>query len=455
MGRRTIGAVKVLRTIQRLPIESVDLEGQGVAHHEGRVVFVAGALAGEVVDVEVLRERPRYLKARAARWHRESADRVQPRCDYFGVCGGCSMQHASAAAQIAIKQRSLEDALWHIGRLRPQEMLSPLRGPSWGYRARARLSVRWVDKKGGLLVGFHERGSSFVAKMDSCEVLHPRAAAMLPRLKELIASLTIAREVAQAELAVGDASLVWVLRNLSPLGPGDHERLSRFEREEDVQIWLQPGGPSTAEPLNSTPEGKSLWYALPDFGLTMPFSPVDFTQVNFAVNRSLVSLAIRLLDVRPEHRVADFFCGLGNFTLALASRARQVVGVEGSQALTDQAMRNAQSQGLSHALQFSCVNLFEVGLDWLLEQGAFDRALIDPPREGAQALCEALAALSRLGRGPHRLVMVSCNPATLARDAAILAHQGAWVLRQAGVVNMFAQTAHVESIAVFERTQPT
>lgn len=442
-----------MRRIDQVEVESVDLEGQGIARHEGKVLFIAGALAGERVDLEVLRERPSYAKARAVNWHRTSPDRVVPACPHFGVCGGCSMQHASASAQIAIKQRALEDALWHIGRLRPQELLSPMRGPQWGYRMRARLSVRWVDKKGGLLMGFHERASSLVAQMDSCRVLPERVSRRLPKLKDLIASLTIAREIPQAELAIGEGVEVWVLRHLVPLGPGDADRLHRFESEHPgLAFWLQPRGPNTAAPLpGGRGEREALAYSLPEFDLQMPFAPVDFTQVNFAVNRVLVDQAIRRLDLRPEHRVADFFCGLGNFSLAMARRAQWVLGVEGSLTLTQQAQRNAQLHGLGGRAEFRVCNLFEVTPEWLEALGVLHRVLLDPPREGAQALCEALARQSLEGRGPERMVMVSCNPATLARDAAILVHQGAWRLAQAGVVNMFPQTAHVESLAVFER----
>lgn len=456
MGRRTLGAPRVLRTLEAIEVESVDLEGQGIARHDGKVLFIAGALAGERVDIEVLRERPSYAKARAVRWHRSSPDRVTPACPHFGVCGGCSMQHASAPAQIAIKQRALEDALWHIGRLRPDEVLSPMRGPEWGYRMRARLSVRWVDKKGGLLMGFRERASSFVTQMETCPVLPPQVSARLPALRLLIASLSIAREIPQAELAMGEGLEVWVLRNLAPLGPGDLPRLLAFESEHPgLAFWLQPKGPNTAAPLpGGRGEGQRLSYSLPEFGLQMPFSPVDFTQVNFSINRVLVDQAIRRLGLRAEHRAADFFCGLGNFSLAMARRASSVIGVEGSEALTQQAQHNAQLQGLADQTEFRVCNLFEVTPDWLDRLGPLDRVLIDPPREGAQALCEAFAKQSLEGRGPERMVMVSCNPATLARDAAILVHQGAWRLAQAGVVNMFPQTAHVESLAVFERLLP-
>ncbi|MBU3725452.1 MAG: 23S rRNA (uracil(1939)-C(5))-methyltransferase RlmD [Burkholderiaceae bacterium] len=459
-----------MQRLHSLAIESVDLEAQGLAHHEGKVVFVENALLGEVVDAEVLRSKPSYAKARAVAWHRESAQRVTPRCPHFGVCGGCSMQHIDPAAQLAIKQRVLEDSFWHIGRLKPEQIIAPLDGPAWGYRTRARLTARWVDKKGGMLLGFHERRSSYVAVMNSCEILHPRVAEMLPAMKDLLASLSIARRLPQAEVAVGEGEagdgaglaftaqhrpqvVVWVLRILEPLSDRDEILLREFADQWQVQFWLQPGGPQTAQLFYPKP-APVLAYYLPEFDLRMPFSPVDFTQVNPAINQAMVHRAIDMLDCQPGDRVADLFCGLGNFTLALARRAYAVIGIEGSAALIARAQTNAELQGLSGRVNFLAANLFEVGPEWLQQQGHFDRMLLDPPREGAQAVCQSLAALHASGQGmqlPQRLVYVSCNPATLARDAAILVHEGGWHLAQAGVINMFPHTAHVESIAMFDR----
>jgi len=442
-----------MQLLHSLPIESVDLEAQGLAHHEGKVVFVENALLGEIVDAEITRNKPSYAKARAVHWHRESAQRISPRCRHYGVCGGCSMQHINGSAQLAIKQRVLEDNLWHIARLKPESILPPLDGPAWGYRTRARLTARWVDKKGGMLLGFHERRSSYVAVMDSCEILHPRVAQMLPAMKALLASLSIARRLPQAEVAVGQASIVWVLRILEPLTPQDEALLRQFADQWTVQFWLQPGGPQTAAPFYPL-DAAVLAYALPEFGLHMPFSPVDFTQVNPAINELMVRRAVDLLDCGPGDRAADFFCGLGNFTLAIARRAGSVIGYEGSPTLVTRAQKNADLHGLGSHVSFHEANLFEVTQEWLVAQGRWDRALLDPPREGAQALCQALAGLhqaQRIESLPHRLVYVSCNPATLARDAAILVHEGGWRLSQAGVINMFPQTGHVESIARFDR----
>ena len=431
-----------------LDIESLDLEARGVARRDGKVVFVEGALPGERVSVQVVRRKPSYEIARVDQILRASSQRVTPRCPHFGVCGGCAMQHLDPAAQVAVKQRALEDTFWHVGKLRPARILPPMHGPAWGYRYRARLSVRVVPKKGGVLVGFHERKSSYVADMRTCHVLPAHVARLLVPLRGMIASLSAPDRMPQIEVAVGDACTVLVLRHLLPLTDGDVAVLRAFAREHGVTWWLQPKGPDSVHPLEPG-DAETLAYALPEFGLRLPFKPTDFTQVNHAINRVLVSRALSLLEPGPQDRVADLFCGLGNFTLPLATRAREVVGVEGSKALTDRALAAARRHGLADRTAFATLNLFEVDADWLRGLGRFDRMLIDPPREGAQAVAQALTQLQAAER-PARIVYVSCNPATLARDAAILVHEGGYALRAAGVINMFPHTGHVESIAVFE-----
>jgi len=358
------------------------------------------------------------------------------------------MQHLEPAAQVAVKQRVLEDALGHIGKVTPARVLPPLHGPYWGYRYRARLSVRLVNKKGGVLVGFRERRGSYVADMTECHVLPPHVSAMLQPLRELIAALSIPRAIPQIEVAVGDATTVLLLRHMEALDPADIALLRAFGERHRVTWWLQPKGPETVHPLDPA-DKDALAYTLPEFGLRMAFRPTDFTQVNQEINRTLVSRALALLDVRADDRVADLFCGLGNFTLPLATIARQAVGVEGSKALVDRALEAACSNGLDGRASFSVLNLFEVDAEWLRSLGYFDRMLIDPPREGAEAVAKALAALLPQER-PKRVVYVSCNPATLARDAGILVNEGGWRLSSAGVINMFPHTGHVESIAVFE-----
>ncbi|HJV73778.1 MAG TPA: 23S rRNA (uracil(1939)-C(5))-methyltransferase RlmD [Noviherbaspirillum sp.] len=437
-------------------IESLDMEGRGVGHLQnedgspGKVIFVEGALPEERVSYQSFRRKPKWEAATMTELHRESSLRVKPKCVHFGTCGGCAMQHLEPSAQVAMKQRVLEDNLWHIGKVKAEMMMRPIYGPTWGYRYRARLSVRNVQKKGGVLVGFHERKSSFIADMQTCEILPPHVSAMLVPLRRLVESLTIFEQMPQIELAVGDDLTVLVLRIMAPITAVDEEKLRAFADNYRIQWWLQPKGPDTAYPFY--PMSVQLHYTLPEFGVRMPFKPTDFTQVNHHINRVLVARGLRLLDVQSGERVADLFCGLGNFTLPLATQAREVVGIEGSTALTERALENARANGLQEKTVFHCRNLFEATTEDFVSLGKFDRMLIDPPREGAIAVCQAIAGLEEqhAEMKPKRIVYVSCNPATLARDAGFLVHQGGYRLTQAGVVNMFPHTAHVESIAVFD-----
>ena len=460
-----------------LAIESMDLDAQGIAHRpDGKVVFVDGALPFELVSANVHRKKSNWERASLLAIHRESSQRVNPGCPHFGLhagaCGGCKMQHLHIGAQVAIKQRVLEDNLWHLGKVKPETLLRPIEGPAWGYRYRARLSVRHVIKKGTVLVGFHERKSRYVADMQVCQVLPPHVSAMLMPLRALVASMQASDTIPQLELACGDSVTALVLRHMEPLSDGDIALLRSFAAEHGVQWWLQSKGPDTVRLLDEG--GVQLSYALPEFGITMPFKPTDFTQVNPHINRVLVSRALRLLDVQKNERVIDWFCGLGNFTLPLATQARAVLGIEGSEALvarsrdnfkSNQAQRQ-QGQALA-ATEFVARNLFEMTPEMLVADGAADKWLVDPPREGAFALVKALAELeqARLGAEgaaplpegaqgwtpPQRIVYVSCNPATLARDADVLVHLAGYRCTAAGMVNMFPHTAHVESMAVFER----
>lgn len=427
-------------------IESLDHEGRGVAHVDGKVVFVEGALAGERVEYAIYRQRPSYDLAEVTRIIKASAQRVVPRCAHFGVCGGCSMQHLDSLAQAAAKQRVLEDALWHVGKVRPGIIYAAIHGPSWGYRYRARIGVRVVPKKGGVLIGFHERRSSYIADMRSCPILPPHVSGMLPVLHELVGGLSIADRLPQIEIAIGDTTTVLVFRNLLPLTPADEARLAAFADEHGVQVWLQPGAPATAHPLHPK-SAAPLAYTLPEFDVAMAFQPTDFTQVNIDINRLLIRRSLQLLDPRPGERIADLFCGLGNFSLPIARCGATVVGVEGSESLVRRAAKNARRNGLHGRSEFHAANLFEATEDSLAALGRLDKLLIDPPREGAIAVVKALSTQ----QSPARIVYVSCNPATLARDAAVLVHEKGYVLRGAGIANMFPQTSHVESIALFER----
>jgi 23S rRNA (uracil1939-C5)-methyltransferase len=439
-----------------IAITSLDMDARGVGHlvnddgSQGKVIFVEGALPGELVEFTTFKKKKNWEAARMTVLHKPSTLRVAPPCPHFDNCGGCSMQHLEPTAQVAIKQRVLEDNLARIGKVDPENVMRPMYGPTWGYRYRARLSVRHVVKKGTVLVGFHEKRSAFVADMDSCLILPPHVAALLLPLRALIGSLSLIDQIPQIEVAIGEQVTALVLRIMAPLTPADELLLKAFADQWDIQFWLQTKGPETCAPYY--PLGKELYYTLPEFGIKMPFKPVDFTQVNHHINRVLVHKALALLDVQPEDRVADLFCGLGNFTLPLATQARAVVGIEGSTSLTERALENARANGLADKTSFSTRNLFEVTTEDLVALGRFDRMLIDPPRDGAMALAEALAGL-RAGHAemlPQRIVYVSCSPSTLARDAEILVHQAGYALKKAGVVNMFPHTSHVESIAVFE-----
>jgi 23S rRNA (uracil1939-C5)-methyltransferase len=373
--------------------------------------------------------------------------RVQPKCAHFGVCGGCSMQHLEASAQVAVKQRILEDSLWHIGKVKAETILPPIYGQAWGYRQRARLSVKHVIKKGKTLVGFHEKRSSYVADMQSCEILAPKIAGLIPLLAELIEGLSIREKLPQIEVAVGEHVDALVLRVMEPPSANDEVALRAFADKYGIQFWLQSKGPDTVVPFHPL-AAPPLTYTLPEFGIEMPFSPVEFTQVNSALNRVMVSRALRLLDPKPGERIADFFCGLGNFTLPIARSGARVLGIEGSDALVKRAQQNAAHNGLMGNTEFCAMNLFEMDETTLAQLGKFDKWLIDPPRDGAVELVKAITP----GTAPQRIVYVSCNPATLARDAQVLVQVQGYTLKAAGVMNMFPHTSHVESIALFEKT---
>ncbi|TDP83681.1 23S rRNA m(5)U-1939 methyltransferase [Aquabacterium commune] len=450
--------------LEWLKVESLDLEAQGVAHRaNGKVVFIEDALPGEEVRVNVSRRKNNWEQATMAERRTESSQRVAPKCVHFGLCGGCKMQHFHPSAQVAVKQRVLEDNLWHLGKVKPEMLLRPIEGPTWGYRYRARLSVRHVVKKGTVLVGFHERKSRYVADMGVCEVLPPHVSALLMPLRDLIGRMAARDRLPQIEVAVGAEVTVLVLRHLEPLSASDAQHLRDFAQahgpvgsgQQTLSWWLQPKGPDTVHPLDEALP--KLDYTLPEFGITMPFKPTDFTQVNHAINQVLVGRALRLLDVQRDERVIDWFCGLGNFTLPLATQAREVLGIEGSETLVARSLENARINGVAERTSFVARNLFEITPQELASYGPADKWLVDPPREGAFALAKAVADLRQDPSlapdwvPPKRIVYVSCNPATLARDAGLLVHQGGYRCVMAGAVNMFPHTAHVESMAVFER----
>jgi len=465
-----------------LSVESLDIEAQGIAHRaDGKVVFIEGALPFEQVTANVYRKKSSFEKATLTTVYRESSQRVTPACPHFGLhtgaCGGCKMQHLHVGAQVAVKQRVLEDNLRHIGKVTAESLMRPIEGPAWHYRYRARLSVRFVRKKGEVLVGFHERKSAYVADMRECHVVPRHVSDMLLPLRALIGGMDARETVPQIELACGDAVTAMVLRHMEPLSAADLARLRAFAAQHPgLQWWLQPGGLDTVKLLDE--QVAELNYGLPEFGVVMPFKPTDFTQVNPHINQVLVSRALRLLDVQRHERVIDWFCGLGNFTLPLATQAREVLGIEGSEVLVARSRQNYErNKAAAHdrpalaATKFVARNLFEMTPALLVKDGMADKWLVDPPREGAFELFKSLAALhQQLLTGvpcddgahqqslaldgwtlPSRIVYVSCNPATLARDAGVLVAGGGYRCTAAGVVNMFPHTAHVESMAVFER----
>ena len=424
-------------------IESLDSEARGVSHVDGKAIFIVGALPFERVSYTVTRRRPSYEVARLDAVLDESGSRVSPKCVHFGVCGGCSLQHLEPRAQVAVKQRILEEAFKRLGKVEPDHILPPIYGNQWRYRHRARFTVRRVAKKGGVLVGFHERGSSFVADMNNCEVLPDQVAGQIPALRGLVEKLSIREQLPQIEIAIGEHVTVLVFRILSDPTSEDLAILADYAKLTGFHLWSQPKGPETAAPFWSQ-KMPPLSYELPEFDLDMRFGPTDFTQVNHAVNRLLVRRAVGLLDPRRGEKIGDFFCGLGNFTLPIARSGAHVLGVEGSAVLVDSARRNSALNGLDANTRFEVANLFDAAACG--KYSGLDKALIDPPRDGASELIKSFTY-----GGPKRLVYVSCDPATLARDAGMLVHSIGYRLTTAGVVNMFPNTSHVESIAVFDR----
>lgn len=418
-------------------------EGRGVARVEGKTLFVAGALPGERASVRVTRRHRHYDEAVVEVLHTRSPDRVEPRCAHFGTCGGCSLQHLAPAAQIAAKQRVLAENFERIGKVAPRRWLEPLVGEPWGYRRRGRLSVKYVDKKGKALVGFREENGRYVADIAHCEVLVPAVGERIGALGELIGSLDAVREIPQIEIACGDDTTALVLRHLQPLSDRDRAALVAFAQQQRLAIFLQPGGNDSVHPL--WPETIPLRFALPHYAVELEFLPLDFVQVNGAMNRRMIDHAFALLDAQPGDRVLDLFCGLGNFTLPLARRVATVAGVEGEHGLVARAGENARRNGIDN-VQFHVANLLEDQRDRPWARATWDKLLLDPPRSGAAAVLEYLPR-----KDTRRVVYVSCHPGSLARDSGILVERHGFRLEAAGVMDMFPHTAHVESIALFVR----
>ena len=426
-------------------VESLDHEGRGIARQDGKAIFIDGALPGETVNYASFRRKPKYELAHLVEVLNPSSARVLPKCEYFGICGGCAMQHLEPSSQLASKQRVLEDSLWHIGRVRADSMLPPIDSQPWQYRHRARFGVRSMPGKGDVLIGFHEKRSSYIADIRTCPVLPEHVSSLLLPLRSLVAGLTISDRLPQIEVAVGARTTALTFRILQRPSGKDEVKIREFAEQHRVVIYLQPKGPDST--YRFCPDSADrLSYQLPDFDLELDFLPNDFTQVNHPVNRVMVRRALSLLAPVPGERIADMFCGLGNFTLPIARLGATVVGVEGSEGLVRRGEAAAKANGLSERVSFRVANLFDASEASVAKLGLFDKMLIDPPREGAIELVKALGS-----DGPRRIVYVSCNPATLARDAAHLVLQQGYQLSAAGIINMFPQTAHVESIAVFQK----
>ncbi len=433
-------------------IESLDYEGRGVAHVDGKVIFIEAALPGETVIYRPSRKKKHFETASLVAIRQFSSDRVVARCRYFEICGGCALQHATPQLQVASKQRVLEDNLARIGKVAPERILPPIYAAQWAYRHRARMSVHYVAKKGGVLVGFRERKSSFVADMHSCEVLAGGLGQLIDPLREVMTSLDIRDRLPQIEVAVGENVTALVLRIMDALTPADEARLKafadRYRASHRLQFWLQVKGPETAVPWYPM-DMPELTYTLPEFDLEFNFRPTEFTQVNHAVNRLMVERAVDLLDPQPGEQIADLFCGLGNFTLPIARRGATVIGVEGSESLTLRGAENAARNNLTSATSFFAADLYTDQQQAMSRVPKVDKMLIDPPRDGALEVCKLLTR--ELRPELKRVVYVSCSPSTLARDADVLVNQNGFRLTAAGVVNMFPHTTHVESIAIFDR----
>ena len=424
-------------------IDSLTHDGRGVARVEGKALFVAGALPGERALVRYAGRHRHYDEARVVELLSRSPDRVDPHCPHFGQCGGCALQHLSAPRQIEAKQRVLAENFERIGKVSPGEWLAPLTDQSWGYRRKGRLSVKWVEKKGKALVGFREDNPRFVADLAVCHTLLPEVGQRIEALSALIGSLDARREIAQIEIAAGDDTVALVFRHLAPLSEGDLGKLEAFGRAHELAILLQPKGPDSVHAL--WPDRVDLHFRIHDADVDLAFEPLDFIQVNAGMNQRMVARALELLDARTDDRVLDLYCGLGNFTLPIARRVDSIIGVEGDARLVQRAAANAARNGIANA-DFHAADLSISHAQSSWARAGYDKLLLDPPRSGA---AEVLEYLPR--KGTDRVVYVSCHPGSLARDAGTLVTRHGFTLTRAGVMDMFPHTAHVESIALFER----
>ena len=434
-----------MRQTTTVKIEKISHELRGIATHEGKVTFVDGALPGETVTVQFVRKKGKMNEARVVDVLEPSADRIEPKCAVYGTCGGCALQHMPPEMQLREKQNVLKEQFLHFAGVEPQTWLDPLQAGTWGYRSKARLGVKYVPKKGGALVGFREKDGRYLTDMHACEVLDPKVGHKIDALREWIGTLSIRDQIPQFEVAISEAETALIIRHLKPFTDEDLNGIKQFAENAQFKIYLQSKGPNTIKLFYPENANALMSYTLPKFDLTMQFAPSDFTQVNMALNEKMLDQALALLDPKGDEKVLDLFCGLGNFTLPVAKHASEVVGVEGDEAMTQRAGMNAANNQVEN-VRFYAENLFEdVKQMAFYQDGPYDKVLLDPPRAGAEAIATHIKGL-----GARKIVYVSCNPATLARDAGIIVKQG-YTLRHAGVMDMFPHTAHVESIAVFEQ----
>ena len=444
MPKRRNRKPQVSPTLVAASIERLTPEGRGVAHIDGKVTFIEYALPGEQVMMQYTRNSSKFDEGKAVEVIHASAERAQPLCAHFGLCGGCSLQHMNADAQINSKQQALLDQLQYLANVQPETILSPLRGPLWGYRHKARLGVKFVFKKNKVLVGFREKAESLLADISHCKVLHPSVGEKLEELSQLIMGMAARSTIPQIEVAVSDSATALIFRHLEPLSESDQQALIQFAQQHNFHIYLQSAGPDSICPLWPA-QADTLRYRLDNHNITIEFSPDDFTQVNPEINRQMLDRALTLLDLKADEKVLDLFCGLGNFTLPMARQCAQVTGVEGAVSMVVKARHNAQINGLEN-VEFHAADLAGdlTGYPWLNQQ--YDKILLDPPRSGAMSMLKHLGKL-----GASRIVYVSCSVATLARDTQVLVHEFGYKLTAAGVMDMFPHTAHVESIAVFDK----
>jgi 23S rRNA (uracil1939-C5)-methyltransferase len=438
---------KSIAEIHSISITGLTHDGRGIAvSADGKKIFIENALPGEVVAFKLTKKHPRFNEGETTEIITPAAERVTPACTHFGICGGCSMQHMAVDAQVAVKQKILLDQLNHFGNVFPAQVVAPLSGNPFGYRRKARLGVRIDKKKNRVLVGFREKATNFLSDIAYCPVLHPRVGNKLIVLATLIQSMETREHIPQIEVAIGDAAAALVFRHLQPLPEQDVAKLCEFGAQHEFHIYTQPNAPAPYQSLWPEQKPKMLSYFLPDYALEMQFKPWDFTQVNGEINPLLIQRALEFLDVQAGDNVLDLFCGLGNFTLPIARSAQSVTGIEGSQEMVQRAQDNAMHNNI-HNAQFHTANLAEIPPTrptWMRCQ--YDKILLDPSRTGAKEIMKLFSVFAA-----HRIVYVSCNPATLARDAGELVNTLGYKLKKVGVINMFPQTSHIEAIALFEK----